>query len=73
MNKLKLDFDTPPAPPKKAKQIPYKKSELLLIIGQTSINWSNRETVLNQVSTLNMTELKNWCKRNNIPVSRSSG
>ena len=70
MNKLKLDFDNPP-PPKKVKPIPYKKNELLLIIGQKSINWSNRDAVLNQIATLKMTELKIWCKRNNIPLTKN--
>jgi hypothetical protein len=68
MNKLKIDFDNPP--PKKVKPVPYKKSELLIIIGQKSITWTNRDIVLSQIAKLNMTQLKSWCKRNNIPITK---
>ena len=68
MNKLKLDFDNPSQ--KKVKPIPYKKNELLMVIGQQSVNWTNRDSVLSQLATFDMTRLKSWCERNNISVNK---
>ena len=68
MNKLKLDFDNPPQ--HKVKMVPYKKNELLMLIGQKSVNWSNRDLILAQVAKYNMVNLKNWCNTNGVPIER---
>jgi len=69
MNKLKLDFET--APKKKVPHyLPMNKTDILLAIGQHSINWANRDVVLAQVAKKDLRHLKSFCKSNGIDTKK---
>jgi hypothetical protein len=81
MNKLKIDFDNSA---KKTnvlvinrcvpRTIMIKKCELIQTIVRASVNWENREDILQEVthSRITMTRVVEICDQHNIPVRKQN-
>jgi len=81
MNKLKIDFDNSA---KKTnvlvinrcvpRTIVIKKCELIQTIVRTSVNWVNREDILQEVTRprITMTRIVEICDEHNIPVRKQN-
>jgi hypothetical protein len=46
------------------------KTEILLAIGQRSINWANKDVILEKVAKKDLRQLKSFCKKNDIDIKK---
>lgn len=73
MNKLKLDFDTKPAPKPKMKDM--NKSEIIFMLGKCSILAPERIDMVwleRYIEVADVKDLRKYCKDNGISCKKST-